>query len=79
VRSAPTPRAAARLADVECWKKARLKTKPVKTVPVTSRAWSKATRRGCESIFGGEQPGYFYVGEPLDMDGIRIYLISNVS
>ncbi|NTU64859.1 MAG: hypothetical protein HGB05_16030, partial [Chloroflexi bacterium] len=49
-------------------------TKPVKTVPGHFARVVEATAEDVNQIFGEEQPGYFYVGEPLDMDGIRIYL-----
>jgi hypothetical protein len=48
--------------------------KPVKTVPGHFARVVEATAEDVNKIFGEEQPGYFYVGEPLDMDGIRIYL-----
>jgi uncharacterized protein len=48
--------------------------KPVKTVPGHFARVVEATAEDVNQIFGEEQPGYFYVGEPLDMDGIRIYL-----
>jgi uncharacterized protein len=49
-------------------------TKPVKTVPGHFARVVEATAEDVNQIFGEEQPGFFYVGEPLDMDGIRIYL-----
>jgi hypothetical protein len=48
--------------------------KPVKTVPGHFARVVEATAEDVNQIFGEEQPGFFYVGEPLDMDGIRIYL-----
>lgn len=49
--------------------------KPVKTVPGHFARVVEATRDDVNKIFGEEsEPGYFHVGEPLDMDGIRIYL-----
>jgi DNA helicase HerA-like ATPase len=49
--------------------------KPVKTVPGHFAPVVEATAEDVNLIFGDErQPGYFHVGEPLDMDGIRIYL-----
>lgn len=48
--------------------------KPVKTVPGHFARVVEATAEDVNQIFGEEQPGYFFVGEPLDMDGIRIYL-----
>jgi hypothetical protein len=48
--------------------------KPVKTVPGHFARVVEATAEDVNNIFGKEQPGFFYVGEPLDMDGIRIYL-----
>ena len=39
------------------------------------RARGRGHRRGREpNLRRRDSPGYFYVGEPLDMDGIRIYL-----
>src|SRR5512135_2879140 len=49
-------------------------TKPVKTVPGHFARVVEATAEDVNQIFGEEQSGFFYVGEPLDMDGIRIYL-----
>jgi DNA helicase HerA-like ATPase len=49
--------------------------KPVKTVPGHFAPVVEATAEDVNTIFGDErQPGYFHVGEPLDMDGIRIYV-----
>ena len=49
--------------------------KPVKTVPGHFARVVEATPEDVSVIFGDEkQEGFFYVGEPLDMDGIRIYL-----
>lgn len=49
--------------------------KPVKTVPGHFARVVEATPEDVNVIFGDEkQEGFFYVGEPLDMDGIRIYL-----
>ncbi|HZY41973.1 MAG TPA: ATP-binding protein [Anaerolineae bacterium] len=49
--------------------------KPVKTVPGHFARVVEATSDDVNKIFGdGGTPGYFHVGEPLDMDGIRIYL-----
>ena len=49
--------------------------KPVKTVPGHFARVVEATPDDVNKIFGEEsEPGYFHVGEPLDMDGIRIYL-----
>ncbi|MGH2592760.1 MAG: helicase HerA domain-containing protein, partial [Anaerolineae bacterium] len=49
--------------------------KPVKTVPGHFAPVVEATSQDVNLIFGDERtPGYFHVGEPLDMDGIRIYL-----
>ncbi len=49
--------------------------KPVKTVPGHFARVVEATPEDVNMIFGDEKtPGYFYVGEPLDMEGIRIYL-----
>jgi DNA helicase HerA-like ATPase len=49
--------------------------KPVKTVPGHFARVVEATPEDVNVIFGDEkQAGFFYVGEPLDMDGIRIYL-----
>ncbi len=52
-----------------------LEPKPVKTVPGHFARVVEATSEDVNKIFGEEgTPGYFHVGEPLDMDGIRIYL-----
>lgn len=49
--------------------------KPVKTVPGHFAKVVEATSEDVNQIFGeGGTPGFFHVGEPLDMDGIRIYL-----
>ena len=49
--------------------------KPVKTVPGHFARVVEATSEDVNQIFGdGGTPGFFHVGEPLDMDGIRIYL-----
>jgi len=49
--------------------------KPVKTVPGHFAPVVEATAEDVNTIFGNErQPTFFHVGEPLDMDGIRIYL-----
>ena len=49
--------------------------KPVKTVPGHFARVVEATAEDVNMIFGDEKTsGYFYVGEPLDMEGIRIYL-----
>ena len=46
--------------------------KPVKTVPGHFARVVEATAEDVNMIFGDEQTaGYFYVGEPLDMEGIR--------
>jgi DNA helicase HerA-like ATPase len=49
--------------------------KPVKTVPGHFAPVVEASAEDVNLIFGDErQPGFFHVGEPLDMEGIRIYL-----
>jgi len=48
--------------------------KPVKTVPSHFAPAFEATAKDVNRIFGEAQPGYFEVGEPLDMEGIKIYL-----
>jgi len=49
--------------------------KPVKTVPSHFAPTFEATPQDVNRIFGDEsQKGYFEIGEPLDMDGIKIYL-----
>jgi DNA helicase HerA-like ATPase len=49
--------------------------KPVKTIAGHFARVVEATPEDVNLIFGDERmPGYFYVGEPLDMEGIRIYL-----
>ncbi len=49
--------------------------KPVKTVPSHFAPTYEATPQDVNRIFGDQsQKGYFEIGEPLDMDGIKIYL-----
>ncbi len=48
--------------------------KPVKTVPSHFAPAFEATAKDVNRIFGEAQPGYWQVGEPLDMEGIKIYL-----
>jgi DNA helicase HerA-like ATPase len=49
--------------------------KPVKTVPSHFAPVYEATPQDVSRIFGDEsQKGYFEIGEPLDMEGIKIYL-----
>lgn len=49
--------------------------KPVKTVPSHFAPAFEATSEDVNRIFGDRaQPGYFEIGEPLDMEGIKIYL-----
>ncbi|HLF26652.1 MAG TPA: ATP-binding protein [Anaerolineae bacterium] len=49
--------------------------KPVKSVPAHFAPVVEASPEDVNMIFGDEQKaGHFYVGEPLDMEGIRIYL-----
>lgn len=49
--------------------------KPVKSVPGHFAPVVEAGAEDVSLIFGDDRrEGYFYVGEPLDMDGIRIYL-----
>ena len=49
--------------------------KPVKTVPSHFASAYEATSEDVNRIFGDQaQPGYFEIGEPLDMEGIKIYL-----
>ncbi len=49
--------------------------KPVKTVPGHFAPVVEATSEDVNLIFGDErQPGYFHVGEPLDMQEIPIYI-----
>lgn len=49
--------------------------KPVKTVPSHFAPAFEATSDDVNRIFGDRaQPGYFEIGEPLDMEGIKIYL-----
>jgi DNA helicase HerA-like ATPase len=49
--------------------------KPVKTVPSHFAPAFEATPQDVSRIFGDEsQKGYFEIGEPLDMEGIKIYL-----
>ena len=52
-----------------------LEPKPVKTVPSHFAPAYEATPEDVSRIFGDEsQKGYFEIGEPLDMEGIKIYL-----
>src|SRR5512136_2551690 len=46
--------------------------KPVKMVPSHFAPAFEATAKDVNRIFGEAQPGYFEVGEPLDMEGIKI-------
>jgi len=55
-------------------KKDEAEPKPVKTVPSHFAPAFEATSEDVNRIFGEAQPGYFEVGEPLDMEGIKIYL-----
>ncbi len=49
--------------------------RPVKTVPGHFAPVYEATPQDVSRIFGDEsQKGYFEIGEPLDMEGIKIYL-----
>jgi DNA helicase HerA-like ATPase len=49
--------------------------KPVKTVPGHFAPAYEATPQDVSRIFGDpSQKGYFEIGEPLDMEGIKIYL-----
>ncbi len=49
--------------------------KPVKTVPSHFSEVYDATSEDVNRIFGDEAaPGFFEIGEPLDMEGIKIYL-----
>ncbi len=48
--------------------------KPVKTVPAHFSTVYSATLEDIGRIFGREEKGYFHVGEPLDMEGIPIYI-----
>lgn len=48
--------------------------RPVKTIPAHFSTVRRATAEDVEKVFGLEKPGYFQVGEPLDMEGIQIYL-----
>jgi len=48
--------------------------KPVKTVPSHFAPAYEATADDVNRVFGEAQPGYFEIGEPLDMEGIRVYL-----
>jgi uncharacterized protein len=49
--------------------------KPVKTIPAHFTAVYPASEEEVSLIFGQEdQPGYFYVGEPLEMEGIHVAL-----
>ena len=49
--------------------------RPVRTVPSHFAPTYEATPEDVSRIFGDEsQKGYFEIGEPLDMEGIKIYL-----
>lgn len=48
--------------------------KPVKSVPGHFAPVYAATAAEVNMIFGEAQPGFFEVGEPIDMEGIKIYL-----
>jgi len=50
--------------------------KPVKSLPGHYAAVYNATEEDVNRIFGsaGEEGKYFHIGEPLDMEGIRIHL-----
>jgi DNA helicase HerA-like ATPase len=56
-------------------KEGEAEPKPVKTVPSHFASAYEATSEDVNRIFGDQaQPGYFEIGEPLDMEGIKIYL-----
>ena len=47
--------------------------KPAKTIPAHFAPVYNATQEDVEMVFGSEkEPGKFYIGEPLDMEGIRM-------
>ncbi len=48
--------------------------RPVKSVPGHFAPVYAATADEVNLIFGQAEPGYFDIGEPLDMEGIKIYL-----
>jgi DNA helicase HerA-like ATPase len=49
--------------------------KPVKTIPAHFTAVYPASEEEVALIFGQEeQPGYFYVGDPLEMEGVHVAL-----
>ncbi|MFL7790610.1 MAG: DUF87 domain-containing protein, partial [Anaerolineae bacterium] len=49
--------------------------KPVKTVPAHFTAAYPASEEDVGLIFGKEnEPGYFYVGDPLEMEGVHVAL-----
>jgi hypothetical protein len=48
--------------------------KPVKSVPGHFAPVYAATAEEVNLIFGQNEPGFFEIGEPLDMEGIKIYL-----
>ncbi len=49
--------------------------KPVKTIPSHFRPVYTASEEEVGLIFGREEePGYFYVGEPLEMEGVHVAL-----
>jgi DNA helicase HerA-like ATPase len=52
--------------------------KPIKTVPSHFTSVYPASEEEVALIFGQEeQPGYFYIGDPLEMDGVHVALDLN--
>jgi DNA helicase HerA-like ATPase len=48
--------------------------KPVKTVPAHFSPVYDATEEDVNSIFGGEDDVHFFVGNPIDMDKVKVHL-----
>ncbi len=49
--------------------------KPVKTIPAHFTSVYEATEEEVALVFGREEePGYFYIGDPLEMEGVHVAL-----
>jgi DNA helicase HerA-like ATPase len=48
--------------------------RPVKTVPAHFAPVYEATEEDVNNVFGAEDERHFYVGTPLDMEGVRVHL-----
>jgi len=56
-------------------KEGGIEPKPVKTIPAHFTAVYPASADEVALIFGQEkQPGYFYIGDPLEMEGVHVAL-----